>query len=826
MRAFHNSRDISYRKPYGAVTPGTAVTLSIDVMGAPDAVVQLRTWFDGVGESLYAMSAIGDVSALCASDDPAGAEGSAGSGDPSVEHGSPNDAEATRYQVTITPEAAGIMWYHFIITDAQGTAKRYGATPGRVGGEGRMADWEPPSFQLSVHVPHDMPPAWHEVIGAYLYNENAVRTLEEIVETTRENFPFSLYQSAYPWQAGTMQATPPWSPWPALSCSAPLNPDETGDRFPCFAVNDDVFGFWSRDDAGSPLCMLVNTSLRNAQDVAVAMVADEVSELVGGYGVRVVGASELQALRCNDTFNFNDAKAQDDDASSEGKPAEIDAKGTGSEKASGAYANGPDDANAPQCTDRFAHVHLNPLGTCLLHFHATERLQRPMEPGIGVLAHITSLPAEGEGTLGAPARAFVDWLAQAGVRYWQVLPVNPTDEFGSPYAGLSAFAGNVRLLEGSGVAFSDATPTPRAKARIAKLKKYQAFCERESYWLEPYAAFMAIRQKLGEKLAWQEWPKKYRRFNPKLIAGDEELAASAEAWRQSQYLFEQQWKDLRAYANERGVLIVGDMPIYVSADSADVWAHPGIFQLGEDGLPMAVAGCAPDAFAVDGQIWGNPLYDWGACKADGYTWWLRRLQRAFELYDVVRLDHFIGFSRYYSIPAGQTAAMGTYFPGPGIELFQRAYGQFGPLPVIAEDLGLITPAVRALSASCGFPGMDIAQFVDGNDPLSGYRPRPDKIAYTGTHDNQTLVGYCRQRYPHIDGREAAADIMEKVASCSAPICVVPLQDLMGLGDEARMNVPGVAEGNWSWQADAVGMPAALEQVEKLVALHKGNRIDS
>jgi len=279
---------------------------------------------------------------------------------------------------------------------------------------------------------------------------------------------------------------------------------------------------------------------------------------------------------------------------------------------------------------------------------------------------------------------------------------------------------------------------------------------------------------------------------------------------------------LRAYANEHGVKIIGDMPLYVSADSADAWAHPELFQLDADGLPTAVAGCPPDAFAEDGQIWGNPLYDWDAARASDYSWWLRRLERAFHLYDYVRLDHFIGFAHYFSIPIGEKAQEGTYRPGPGYELFRRAYEKLGPLPVVAEDLGFLTPAVRALVADCGFVGMDIVQFADGGDPLSGYLPRPKKIAYTGTHDNQTLVGYAQDRYADLDASETADKLLTEVVSCGAPVVVVPLQDVLGLDDEARMNVPGVAEGNWTWQARARDVERAADRMRGLVALHAEN----
>lgn len=588
---------------------------------------------------------------------------------------------------------------------------------------------------------------------------------------------------------------------------------ETGDA-EVFAANEDVVGIWRHGDGGDAACILVNRSLANEHDVFVPMVSDHVSEVIAGYGLPILDEREARSCGC------------DVDALTRRFPS----------------------------VERFARVHLHQLGSAVLYFHDEQRLERPMESGVGVLAHITSVPgaaprnvpgaaprnvpgaaprkqagskaaapeehpdsmAAAPGTLGAPARAFVDWLAEAGVRYWQVLPVNPTDEHGSPYAGISAFAGNVRLLEGG-------EPEGAPAADALKDAAFKEFCERESAWLEPYACFMAIRQKQGAKRTWQEWPKKWRTYDPSLVAKDKKLAGLAQEWRYRQFLFERQWDELRSYANDHGVSIIGDMPIYVSPDSADVWAHPEIFKLDDDGRPAMVAGCPPDAFAEEGQIWGNPVYDWNALKSTGYDWWLRRLERAFELYDLVRLDHFIGFSRYFSIPNGQKAIDGTFHPGPGTDFFIAAHDKFGALPVIAEDLGYITPAVRALGAACGFPGMDIAQFVDGGDPLSGYWPRPEKIAYSGTHDNQTIVGYAQERYGWLDTRETAAKLLENVASSTADVCVFPLQDVMLLDNAARMNTPGTTEHNWVWQADEADMADALERTKALVELHARTR---
>ena len=820
MRAFHDSRDVAYRAPYGAVAPWTPVEICIDVWDAPDAAVTLRTWADGEGETLYEMEAA-----------PA-----------------PAADGAVRYTSSIAPAESGIVWYSFIICDAAGNTVRYGACEGSLGGVGRLWDWEPPSFPLAAYGPEDASSLLAGIFAGtdpirqapmaqivkYLRNEATALEVAEGIEVLRETCPpevlrgvcsllgsygqhelfgllagvpntpealaanyhddpskaglakgrlwcaclVQMLASAVP-VVGDPAARPDASEEPACvdaDCeNIVANALELHDTLPvftqgslqCFALNEDVFGFWRRGADGTAACVLLNASLQHAYDVAVPLAGEAVSDILGGQAVPVVSADEAPECRIDDA-----------------------------------------------AADKFAVAHLYQLGSAILYFHPRERLGRPMEPGFGVLAHITSLatPDGTPGTFGMPARAFVDWLAQAGVRYWQVLPVNPTDEHGSPYAGISAFAGNVSLIEGGAAAIDEAF--------IENYDEYQAFCEREADWLEPYACFMAIRAQQGAGVPWQEWPEAYRHFDPRILEQDKELRNVADQWRRAQFTFDRQWRELRAYANERGVQIVGDMPIYVSADSADVWANPQIFQLAADGAPEVVAGCPPDGFAAEGQVWGNPVYDWDACQRSGYAWWLRRLQRAFDLYDVVRLDHFIGFCRYFCIPAGEKALKGAYRPGPGLDFFHAARDAFGQLPIIAEDLGSITPGVRALGSACGFPGMDIIQFVDGNDPLRGYQPRPEKIAYTGTHDNQTLRGYVATRYPDLDEEEAACQLARAVACCNAPVCVMPLQDVLNLDDTARMNTPGTCEGNWAWRADAADVAGAFERLQELVKLHE------
>ena len=463
-------------------------------------------------------------------------------------------------------------------------------------------------------------------------------------------------------------------------------------EFEPFSSGEDVFGFW-RTGENERVCVLVNASLSEAHTVKVPVGDKQVCDVVSG--------------------------------------------------------------KVPRLSHGQAEVFLWPLGTSILHFHNEQRLQAPLERGMGVLCHITSVPNGGwPGTLGAPARRFVDWLAAGGQKYWQVLP-----------------------------------------------------CDENDYWLTPYAAFRACKELLGEK-PWQEWPEPYRTYSPRL-ASDPKLRHAIEAHRRLQYKFQCEWDDLLDYAHARGIKIIGDMPMFVSADSADVWSEPDIFDLDENGYARREAGAPGDAFAPDGQNWGNPAFRWDILREQNFGWWLRRFSRALKLYDVVRLDHFIGFSSYFGIPAGKTARDGAYAFGPGAELFEAARKQFGPLPFIAEDLGAITPAVRALVAETGFLGMDVAQFAD-DDVREDYVPRPETVAYTGTHDNQTLVGFCEDRYglEREEAVEVADGIMRRVLASDADVAIVPLQDVLGLGDEARMNVPGVADGNWSWRAGDAAVAAA------------------
>ena len=571
-----------------------------------------------------------------------------------------------------------------------------------------------------------------------------------------EGFRDPYNRASFPWDDGRADCTAIYRN--AIAIRKTLSDVLVDGEFEPFSSGDDVFGFWRRAAAppavrgsGSAgpgdVCVLVNASLSDARTVRVPVGGLQVTDVVSG--------------------------------------------------------------TAPRVSHGQAEVFLWPLGTAVLHFHEPERLQATLERGMGVLCHITSVPNGGwPGTLGAPARRFVDWLAAGGQKYWQVLPVNPCDAYGSPYAGLGAFAGNLGLLE---------QPEDETLAMLEQLGNdpdYLSFCDENDYWLTPYATFRAAK-KLFDEAPWQEWPEPYRTYSPRL-AEDPKLRQAVEAERRLQYEFQREWDDLLEYAHARGVSVIGDMPMFVSADSADVWSEPDIFDLDDRGYPLRTAGAPADAFAPEGQNWGNPAFRWDILREQNFSWWLRRFGRALALYDVVRLDHFIGFSSYYAIPAGHGASEGAYAFGPGIELFEAARNQFGPLPFIAEDLGAITPAVRALMTTTGFPGMDVAQFSDG-DVREGYEPRPETVAYTGTHDNQTLVGFCETRFG-VDREgavELADDIMRRVLASDADVAIVPLQDVLGLGDEARMNVPGVASGNWTWIADDAAVAAAAGRLADL-----------
>ncbi len=461
--------------------------------------------------------------------------------------------------------------------------------------------------------------------------------------------------------------------------------------------------------------------------------------------------------------------------------------------------------------DGRVEVHLWPLGTKVLHFHKAQRLGAKLRRGAGILCHVTSIPnGDRPGDIGQCARRFVDFLAQSGQRYWQVLPLNPTDIHNSPYAGASAFAANIKLLPES------EKELRREFATAGEGPDYRKFVEKNKKWLEPYALFAAIKKKLGG-IACPEWPSEYRRYDPALLS-DPELAHEAEFQKFCQYRFETEWQSLRRYAHERGVMIIGDLPMFVSDDSSDVWAEPEQFLLTPDGRKTDVAGVPPDYFSEEGQLWNNPLFDWKHLKETGFDWWLRRLERMFDLYDFTRLDHFRGFEAYWAIPAGVSAKYGRWLPCPGYELFKTAYEKFGPLPLLAEDLGEITPAVNALLSRCGFYGTSTMEFARRDPVSSKFSPEPWKISYSSTHDNQTLLGWLAAAHPEVDPLATSRRLRDDLMGCVSDVVIVSLQDALELGDEARMNVPGVEDGQWMWQARTEDFSGAqerlLEQVKK------------
>lgn len=497
----------------------------------------------------------------------------------------------------------------------------------------------------------------------------------------------------------------------------------------------------------------------------------------------------------------------------------------------------------------------------------------------GVLLSVTSLASRGGiGDLGPEAYRFLEFLSTARQHVWQVLPLCPTGYGNSPYAGSSAFAGNPFLISlellaewgwidadwlerevfpalagqlDSRVDFQAVEerklPALEAAAReflrrgpleaelAAQWRLYQDFCREQAAWLDDYALYAVLRR-VHATGAWTAWPEPVKRRDPQTL--DALRAAHAEALaveRVLQFAFDLQWARLRRAANSDGIRIMGDIAIFVSMDSADVWANPSLFQLDENLHPIRVAGVPPDYFSPTGQRWGNPLYDWQAMQSTGYAWWIERLRRACTHYDLVRLDHFRGFEAYWSIPADEpTAVNGEWVKAPGRELFAHLEAALGELPLIAEDLGVITPEVDQLRQASAMPGMRVLQFGFGSAEAHNHLPHRfdvDTVAYTGTHDNDTTAGW----WAHAGAEERAAaehyigpvgehgdwaawGLMRALHASVAALTIVPAQDWLGLGSQARMNTPAVAEGNWSWRADPWRLPEMAGLAEGLAGL--------
>ncbi|BCR06037.1 4-alpha-glucanotransferase [Desulfuromonas versatilis] len=464
----------------------------------------------------------------------------------------------------------------------------------------------------------------------------------------------------------------------------------------------------------------------------------------------------------------------------------------------------------------------------------------------GILLHPTSLPGPfGIGSLGIEAYRFIDLLSGAGQSVWQILPLGPTGYGDSPYSCFSAFAGNPLLIclerlveEGeleaedlAGVAMPEgecnfgfahgfkgrllhkAAQRFFREAGAERREAFDRFCCEQGYWVQDYALFQALRKHF-EDAPWYRWPEPIRRREPEALRSwGEKLAEPIRCHQYAQFIFFEQWFALKAFANRRGVKILGDIPIFVALDSADVWANPTLFHLDETGQPTLVAGVPPDYFSATGQRWGNPLYRWEAMAAQDWSWWLARFRWNLAQADMVRVDHFRGFEACWAIPAAeQTAVRGSWMPAPGAELFTALAAALGDAPIVAEDLGVITPEVEALRERFALPGMKILQFAFGSGAGNPYLPHNlprHCVVYTGTHDNNTTAGWWQglsraeregvRGYLGSDCRDIAHELMRLAMASVADLCIFPLQDVLGLEEQARMNTPGKSRGNWGWR---------------------------
>jgi 4-alpha-glucanotransferase len=499
----------------------------------------------------------------------------------------------------------------------------------------------------------------------------------------------------------------------------------------------------------------------------------------------------------------------------------------------------------------------------------------------GILLHFTSLPGRfGIGDLGSCAYEFADFLFAAGQKLWQVLPLNPTGYADSPYQCFSAFAGNPMLLSlerfrAKGLLLeSDLTQSPRFPEeyvdygpvidfKMAALRRaaqvffadssrtdrtdFDRFCQSHSSWLDDYSLFMACKDAHHGSM-WTSWGAQIRNRDASAIsAWSTELASEIRAYKFWQFEFFQQWEQLKSYCHERSIRMMGDIPIYVAHDSADVWAHPDLFYLDDQGRPTVVSGVPPDYFSATGQLWGNPIYRWDLLAANGYQWWIERFRASLALFDMVRLDHFRGFESYWEVPGREpTAENGRWAKGPGQDFLSAMQNAFGELPIVAENLGVITPPVENLRHQFGLPGMSLLQFAFGNDPQGpSFRPHNytrDLVAYTGGHDNDTTVGWwkssgardstrspedvrkeheCARAYLNFDDDSVINWIMIRAVLASvADVAIVPLQDVLGLGSEARMNLPGTTSGNWKWRYRPGALNTGLSaKLRSLVTLY-------
>lgn len=480
---------------------------------------------------------------------------------------------------------------------------------------------------------------------------------------------------------------------------------------------------------------------------------------------------------------------------------------------------------------------------------------------------VTALPSPwGVGTLGEAARHFVDFLAAGGQAYWQVLPVGPTSFGDSPYQSFSTYAGNPYLIDLDDLAAEGLLEAgeyqdlpwgedpasvdygrlynqrfdvlAHAVRRLWQMRgdEVEAWAASQAGWIDDYALFMALKRRAGGA-SWMHWSHALRHREPAAMArARTELADQLRFWTGVQYLFSAQWRALVAYAHAHDVRIIGDVPIYVAEDSADVWSHPEQFQLDDDLRPIEVAGCPPDGFSATGQLWGNPLFDWERMRTEGYQWWIDRVAYQLDLFDVLRIDHFRGFDSYYAIPAGHAdACRGRWREGPGIDFFKKLDEKLGSQQIIAEDLGFLTPSVHRLLEESGYPGMKVLEFAFDSRDGGGRAYQPHRyprhcVAYVGTHDNPTALGWFAEASPEdaayareylgIQGpADAARGMMRGIWASPADVAVVQMQDLLGLGAEARINTPSTLGGNWRWRmlpgADSAELAAGLSHQMEL-----------
>ncbi len=470
-----------------------------------------------------------------------------------------------------------------------------------------------------------------------------------------------------------------------------------------------------------------------------------------------------------------------------------------------------------------------------------------LERKSGILMHPTSLPGPyGIGTLGKEASEFIDFLYDAGQKLWQICPLGPTGYGDSPYQSFSAFAGNPLLIDFSKLidegllSSKDVDKTGKFDEDLVDFgrvieNKYEvlrksylnffgnkneisdpaftAFCRRESFWLDDFSIFMTLKN-LHKGESWSNWQKEYKYKIPGDIKSFREKSMDGiRFYKFLQYIFYKQWQELKKYANGRNITIIGDIPLFVAFDSSDAWSHPEYFHFNRQLQPVKVAGVPPDYFSKTGQLWGNPVYNWGMMKKDGFKWWIRRIKNNMEMYDMVRIDHFRGFAAYWAVPYGEaTAVNGKWEKAPGNELFKILEKTFGKLPFIAEDLGVITPDVVEMREKYKLPGMKVLQFAFDSGPGNPYLPHNynmDSVVYTGTHDNDTIKGWFDSVGPNVKSfiRNYIGGDIDDIAwilirlawsSCSA-FAITPLQDILGLGSAGRMNIPGTASGNWRWR---------------------------